>query len=121
MTFEEYIQKREQSYHVLCRITLNKSMSLPQLAVLLSTICNISTKYNPLQCNCYWYNYTLGEVILHDFAVLVSSNTKVAKRGKFMKQNFMLVDSVEEVRHNFHQAWTDMQNRLVSRQSMQQV
>lgn len=121
LTFEEYIQKRQQNYAILCRITLNSPMSLSQLAVLLTTIRKISTKYDPLRWNCYWYNYTLGEVIVRDFSGLVSSDTHVAKRGKFMNKNCILVDSVDEVRQNFRRAWADMEKRLASRQSTQQV
>lgn len=47
-TFEEYMKKCQNNYKLLCHIIHNSLMSLSQLTILLTTIHDILTKYNPL-------------------------------------------------------------------------
>lgn len=61
-------------------ITLNRMVTLPQLAALLNTIHEISSHYDAVKYNCYWYTYILVEVIWREFSSLVSNDKNVKRK-----------------------------------------
>jgi hypothetical protein len=78
-------------------MTLIKPMSLAQLAVLLQTFNKHSAHYNPLTYQCYWYAYTIWEVLRIEFGGIVTENKLQDRRGKYKRVNVRREDSVEAI------------------------
>lgn len=121
LTFEEYMMKQKNSHIVLCQITLNLTMTLPQLAVLLNTIHDISSEYDVLKYNCYWYTHTLGEVIRCSFDGLVSSAEHIARRGFCGIIDLRRQDSFHQVTKDYNETWKEMEKKIAEHMRAQQV
>lgn len=109
LTFEEFMKNQKKYHLILCTITLNRPMNLAQLSVLLDTIHNFSLKYDSLKFNCYWYTFTLGEVIRLGFDGLVSSDEEVGKRGFCGLLELRKENSVDPVMAAYQAAWINQQ------------
>jgi hypothetical protein len=120
-TFEEFIKKQKQTHIILCTITLNRPMNLAQLAVLLNTIHNFSSQYDSLKFNCYWYTFTLGEVIRLGFDGLVSSDEKVGHRGFCGPLELRKVNSVDAVIADYREAWKLNKQHITENKRVQKV
>lgn len=106
---------------MLCKITLDTTMTLAQLAVLLNTIHRISDQYNALQYNCYWYTYTLREVIKQEFNCFILSDECMSKRGLWGNINLMKEDLVDQVILDYNTAWGKVEKKITENKRMQQV
>jgi hypothetical protein len=96
-------------------------MNLAQLAVLLNTIHNFSSQYNSLKFNCYWYMFTLGEVICLGFDGLVSSDEKVGHRGFCGPLELRKVNSVDAVIADYREAWKLNKQHITENKRVQKV
>lgn len=121
LTFEEFIKKQKQTHIVLCTITLNRPMNLAQLSVLLDTIHNFSSQYDSLKFNCYWFTFTLGEVICLEFDGLVSSNEEVGKRGFCGLLELRKENSIDPVMVAYRAAWALNEQCIAENKRVQKV
>ncbi|KAG1764680.1 hypothetical protein EV702DRAFT_1153476 [Suillus placidus] len=119
LTFEEFIKKQKRTHIILCKITLNRPMNLAQLSILLDTIHNFSSQYDSLKFNCYWYTFTLGEVIRLGFDGLVSSNEEVGKRGFCSLLELRKENSVDPVMVAYQAAWKISEQRIAENKRVQ--
>jgi hypothetical protein len=94
-----------QKFDALCTITLRAPMSLAQLAVLLKAVHQHSVDYDTLTYQCYWYAYTVWEIMRKEFDGDVSQNRLQDKRGKYMGVNIRREDSVEAITAAYESAW----------------
>jgi hypothetical protein len=111
-----------EKYDLLCTVTLNAPMSLAQLAVLLQAVYRHSVHYQLLTYQCYWYAYTVWEILRKEFRGEVSQNKLEDKRGKYMGVNIRREDSVEAITDAYKSAWMafcDEETRL--RQQAEEV
>jgi hypothetical protein len=117
--FQKQLSKR---YDALCTMTLVKPMSLAQLAVLLQTFNQHSAHYNPLTYQCYWYAYTVWEVVRLEFGGIVTENKLQDRRGKYKRVNVRHQDSVEAIIEMYTNAWRALcEEELRMRQNEEEV
>ncbi|KAG1742049.1 hypothetical protein EDB19DRAFT_1827961 [Suillus lakei] len=121
LTFEEFMKKQKKTHIILCKITLNRPMNLAQLSVLLDAIHNFSSQYDSLKFNCYWYTFTLGEVIRLGFDGLVSSNEEVRKRGFCGLLDLRKENSVDPVMVAYQAAWKLNEGRIAENKRVQKL
>jgi hypothetical protein len=99
------VQRRLRGdYIILCTVTPTKSMTLAQLAILLKVVSNHSVEYD-LKYQCYWYAYTVWEVIRTHFDGTVTNDELEHKRGKYLGKVVRKEDSVGEVTTAFDSEW----------------
>jgi hypothetical protein len=96
-SLEHYQRQLSKKCNALCTMTLIKPMSLAQLAVLLQMFNKHSAHYNPLMYQCYWYVYTVWEVLCIEFAGIVMENKLQNRWGKYKRVNVRCEDSVEAI------------------------
>jgi hypothetical protein len=104
-SLKRYKRQLSQRYNALCTMTLTTAMSLAQLAVLLQAVNLHSVYYNPLKYQCYWYAYTIWEVLCMEFGGIVAENRLQDKQGKYMGFNIACEDSVEAITGIYTCAW----------------
>lgn len=121
MPFDDFMKKQKRHHFVLCQITLNCTISLMQLAVLLNTIHQISTNYDALKYNCYSYSYTLGEVVWREFDGLVSSSENVNKREQCCGFDLRKEDSVDQVLEAYRLACVTIQAEIAENERIREV
>ncbi|KIM81638.1 hypothetical protein PILCRDRAFT_498291 [Piloderma croceum F 1598] len=104
-SLDRYKKHLGEQYDSLCTVTLNAPMSLAQLAVLLQAVYQHSVHYQLLTYQCYWYAYTVWEILRKEFGGAVSQNKLEDKRGKYMGVNIRREDSVEAITNAYKSAW----------------
>jgi hypothetical protein len=99
---------RDKNYEVLGTVTLTKSMSVAELAILLRVVNEHSIHYDLLKYQCYWYAYTVWEVMRTHFGGVVVDNALISKRGKYMGITIRREDSVGAITRSFKSAWKEL-------------
>jgi hypothetical protein len=101
-SLERYHRRLSQTYDTLCTMTLLMPLSLAQLAVLLKTV-NLHSV--PFTYQCYWYPYTIWEVLRREFGGFVTENKLQDKRGQYKGFNVRHENSVEGITDIYIRAW----------------
>lgn len=94
-----------ENYDALCTVTPTKPMSLAELAILMTVVNNHAISYHLLKYQCYWYTYTVWEVIRTHFGGEVTGNTEENRRGKYMGVPITRGDSVAAITETFETEW----------------
>jgi hypothetical protein len=80
-------------------------MSLAQLTVLLKAVSEHSVHYDLLKYQCYWYAYTIWEVVRTHFRGAVTENGMQNRRGKYKGVKIRREDSVAAATETYSLAW----------------
>ena len=86
-------------------------MSAAQLAVLLRTVNKHNGFYKLDSHSCYWYAYTVAEVIRRQFQPVQTEGAVFGDRGKYFCLKPSLEDSVNAVIASYDEAWTALVQR----------
>ena len=81
-------------------------MNAAQLAVLLRVVNQHSKVYKLGSNSCYWYAYTVAEVIRRHFGAVQTECARFSDRGKYRGVKPNLEDAVEDVFALYKDAWT---------------
>jgi hypothetical protein len=111
-SYKKFLKKNQ--YDALCTVTLSLPMSVAQLAVLLRAVYRHSVQYNLRKYQCYWYAYTVWEILRREYGGQVSQNKFEDRRGKYMGVKIMREDSVEAITEAYKKEWKafcDEENR----------
>jgi hypothetical protein len=101
-----YERKLKEEYNALCTVTPTRPMSLAQLAILLKAVSKHSVHYDLLKYQCYWYAYTVWEVVRTYFSGAVTDDGLQRRRGKYKGVKIRREDSVEAATEMYGRAWT---------------
>jgi len=104
---DRYKKQLKEKHDILCTVTLTTPMSLAQLAVLLKAVNQHSVDYDLWTYQCYWYAYTVWEVLRTQYGGTVTENKLQDKRGKYMGVKIRREDSVEAISEAYRKAWQE--------------
>jgi hypothetical protein len=85
--------------------TSQPKMTVAQLAVLLRAIHDHSKNYTANSNSCYWYAFTVVEVIRGKFPAVQTNGPAFAERGEYMKWKPDLENAVQTVSLLYDAAW----------------
>jgi len=102
---DSYKKQLKEKHDILCTVTLTTPMSLAQLAVLLKAVNQHSVDYDLWTYQCYWYAYTIWEVLRTQYGGTVTENKLQDRRGKYMGVKIRREDSVEAINEKYGKAW----------------
>lgn len=124
-SFNSYLAQQEKTHLVLCTITMRDPMTLPQLAVLLDSIHSISSRYDVLKYNCYWYTHVLGESIIQLFGGETLVTKDARKKGLWgsisLGSEKGKTASVAEVVDHYSTAWPEIEATIVKMEGEKKV
>jgi hypothetical protein len=102
---DRYQKHLKETYNALCTVTPTSPMSLAQLTILLKAVGEHSVHYDLLKYQCYWYAYTVWEVVRTHFRGVVTENRLQGRRGKYKGVKIRREDSVEAATEIYSLAW----------------
>jgi hypothetical protein len=125
-TLDRYKKDMHPEYAPLWTVTLSTPMALAQLAILLKTVNDHSIHYDLRKHQCYWYAYTVWEILHTQFGGDVAETEVESRRERYIDINVRREDSVAAITEEYRSAWQvfceeDMGTNRIDEEAIRQV